>query len=114
MPERSIFGPLNGVFMEDNCILMTVDEYEAIRLIDREGLTQEESSQQMGIARTTVQGIYAEARKKIAQAIVEGKYLRITGGDYKLCEGRGKFCGHGCHRNRNRNRHGRFGALREE
>ena len=41
---------------------MTVDEYEAIRLIDLLGFTQEECAKQMSVARTTVQGIYAEAR----------------------------------------------------
>ncbi|TQQ83967.1 DUF134 domain-containing protein [Peptacetobacter hominis] len=68
-------------------IVMSVDEYETIRLIDLQEMTQEECSVQMDIARTTVQRIYNEARKKLADAVVNGKILRIEGGDYKICEG---------------------------
>ena len=69
---------------------MTVDEYEAIRLIDLSGLTQEECAGQMNISRTTVQGIYDEARKKLAESLVNGKILMIGGGEYQLCDGRGR------------------------
>ncbi len=81
---------------------MTVDEYEAIRLIDLEGFTQEECAGQMNIARTTVQGIYNDARKKVAESLVNGKVLFIEGGEYRLCDGRGKLCGGkgGCRRYR--------------
>ena len=82
---------------------MTIDEYEVIRLIDLEGLNQEDCSEQMGVARTTVQGIYANARKKIADSLVNGKILLIEGGEYKLCEGKGNGCGKGCCHGRNRN-----------
>jgi predicted DNA-binding protein (UPF0251 family) len=80
---------------------MTVEEYETIRLIDLEGFTQEECAARMNIARTTVQGIYSEARKKLAESLVDGKVLKIEGGAYKLCEGQGKSCrGNGCRRHR--------------
>ena len=85
----------------DETIVMTVDEYETIRLIDLEGFTQEECSQQMNVARTTVQGIYIEARRKLAQSLVNGKILLIEGGEYRLCDGLGVGCGRGCQR-RNR------------
>jgi len=66
-----------------------------------EGFTQEESADQMKIARTTVQRIYNDARKKLAESLVNGKVLRIEGGDYKLCDGLEKSCGcGGCHRHR--------------
>lgn len=86
MPTQDRFGPLNSNNHE-SMVKMTVDEYETIRLIDYEGLTQDQCAQQMKIARTTVQGIYFEARKKIAAALIEGLELKIEGGDYRLCEG---------------------------
>ena len=55
----------------------------------------------MHIARTTVQAMYNAARKKIAESLVNGKVLRIEGGDYKLCEGIEKSCDcGGCRRHR--------------
>lgn len=71
---------------------MTVDEYETIRLIDRQGFSQEECGQYMHVARTTVQQIYNNARKKVARALVDGMILKIEGGDYSLCDGREISC----------------------
>ena len=96
MPGCSNFGPLSGEHTQD--VVMTVDEFETIRLIDLEGLTQEECSRRMNVARTTVQAIYNGARRKLADSLVNGKHLKIQGGDYVLCEGgNGCGCGHeGC------------------
>ncbi len=97
LPKSTRFGPLDASTNTENFVNMTVDEYETIRLIDLEGLTQEECAGQMNIARTTVQGIYNEARKKLAESLVKGKILLINGGEYRLCEGYGKNCeGGGC------------------
>ncbi len=98
LPESNRFGPLDSPADEKNYVNMTVDEYETIRLIDLEGFTQEECASQMHVARTTVQGIYIEARKKLAESLVNGKVLLIEGGEYQLCDGLGNGCGHGCHR----------------
>ncbi len=61
-------------------VRMTVDEYEALRLLDDEGLTQEACANRMNVARTTITSIYDSARKKVAEALVHGKRLLITGG----------------------------------
>lgn len=95
LPDSNLFGPLNAPIDQDHFVTMSVDEYETIRLIDLEGFTQEECANQMNIARTTVQGIYTDARKKIAESLVNGKVLKIEGGDYKLCDGLEKSCGGG-------------------
>ena len=73
-------------------VVMGVDEYEVIRLIDLLGLTQEACGAQMEIARTTVTGIYDSARRKLAQALVEGRRLVIAGGHYQLCQGPDRPC----------------------
>lgn len=83
LPESNLFGPLNSFDLESE-IIMTVEEYETIRLIDFENLTQEECSDRMKVARTTVQKIYSDARKKLSQSLVIGSVLKIEGGDYKL------------------------------
>lgn len=98
LPESSRFGPLDSNADPVGYVRMTVDEYETIRLIDLEGFTQEECASKMNVARTTVQGIYIEARRKLAESLVNGKVLLIEGGEYQLCNGLGKGCGRGCHR----------------
>lgn len=66
-------------------VILTLDEYEAIRLIDFEDFTQDECAKMMDVARTTVQSIYASARKKMSESLVLGKELTIQGGDVQLC-----------------------------
>ncbi len=78
-------------------VLLTLDEYEAVRLIDLEKLTHAQCAVQMDISRTTVTEIYELARGKIADAIVNGKVLSIAGGDYRLCDGSAPDLGC-CHR----------------
>lgn len=61
---------------------MTIEEYETVRLIDYVGLTQSGAAERMGVARTTVQAIYFNARQKMARLFVVGGTLKIEGGDY--------------------------------
>lgn len=101
LPKCSAFVPAQGGGDPGDAIVLTVDEYEALRLIDKEGFSQEQCGEYMNVARTTVQLIYASARKKTAEALVNGKALRIEGGDYRLCDGRGMAGGcRGCMRRR--------------
>ena len=78
LPVYRSFSPDDIVAGES--VRMTVDEYEALRLLDDEGLTQEACASRMNIARTTVTAIYNSARRKVADALVRGKRLLITGG----------------------------------
>lgn len=98
LPPNTKFGPLGPSLEGLEAIIMSVDEYETIRLIDLEDLTQEQCANQMNVARTTVQGIYDTARKKLAESLVKGKPLFIEGGDYRLCDhdGMRHGCGRGC------------------
>ncbi len=99
MPKASCFYPENGE-KTDACVMLTIEEYETIRLIDYVGLTQEECADFMQVSRTTAQQIYQDARKKLARMLVDGIPLRIEGGTYQLCSGSDKPCGSGCcHRN---------------
>lgn len=98
LPACQEFGP-RGMGCAGEPIMLGLDEFEAIRLIDLEGLQQEQAAQQMGVARTTVQAMYNTARRKLALALVKGKTLRIEGGDVAICEkraqcARGGCCGH--------------------
>ena len=82
--RRIEYMPMYRSFSPDDTdpsetVYMTVDEYEALRLLDDKGLTQEECALSMNISRTTVTAIYESARKKIADALVRGKRLMIVG-----------------------------------
>ena len=74
-------------------VTMTVDELECIRLLDWEGLTQEECAAQMMVARATITSIYDAARRKVADALVHGKGLAIQGGDFAVCPHGSHCCG---------------------
>ena len=82
-PMYRRFTP-DGIPAVQNVELM-FDEYEAIRLIDLMKYTHAQCAAQMDISRTTVTEIYESARAKIADSLINGKTLVITGGHYRLC-----------------------------
>jgi uncharacterized protein len=82
LPTANDFSPHH--LQSDEIVTMSIDEYETIRLIDLEGLMQEQCAQSMNIARTSVVAIYASARQKLADALINGKRLIIEGGDIEV------------------------------
>ena len=94
-PQVDKFCPNGSEDVEP--ILLTLDEYEVIRLVDLERQTHEQCAAQMDISRSTVQEIYGSARRKIVACLVLRKPLHITGGNYRICGGReAAHCGRCC------------------
>jgi predicted DNA-binding protein (UPF0251 family) len=85
MPDIKVYGPLSTDADDSDAVILTVEELETIRLIDLEEMNQVDCAKLMGVARSTVQRIYNDARKKIAKSIINGKILRVEGGNYKIC-----------------------------
>lgn len=105
LPNFQAYGPVNRVLDEEELVTMKVEEFETIRLIDFEGLNQEQCAEKMDVARSTIQRIYDDARKKMADSLVNGKTLKIEGGNYTVCneEIKDRNCSACCH---GRHRHG--------
>lgn len=87
-PLVDVFGPASepdagGV----PPVVLLVEEYETLRIVDYEGRTHEQCAAQMRVSRTTVTEIYERARHKVADAIVNGRTLVIRGGNYEVCGG---------------------------
>ncbi len=85
LPENVIFGPFNHTDEQTTILYLSIEEYESIRIIDLLGESQEKCAQAMNLSRTTLQRIYYSAKQKIADAIINGKILKIEGGNYQLC-----------------------------
>ncbi|MGO0122562.1 DUF134 domain-containing protein [Desulfothermobacter acidiphilus] len=84
LPPFLVYKP-QGVPLEGmEVINLTVEEMEALRLKDLEGLDQEDCANHMGISRPTFQRLLVGARAKVAEALTEGKALRIGGGNFML------------------------------
>lgn len=81
-PVVSYFKP-QGVPLKDlDVVQLSFEELEAIRLIDLEGLDQEDAALRMGISRRALWADLQNARMKIVEALVKGKAIEIKGGDY--------------------------------
>lgn len=89
-PAIKVFSPEDGESVEP--VFLTMDEFEAIRLIDSEKQTHEQCAKQMEISRSTATEIYESARTKLADCLVKGRPLVIEGGNYRLCDGNPKWC----------------------
>jgi len=79
-PAASVFKPAGVRAIDLDEVVMTLDEFEALRLADFEGLYQEGAAERMRVSRPTFSRILASAHRKLADALVHGKALKIEGG----------------------------------
>ncbi|WP_099188804.1 DUF134 domain-containing protein [Tepidibacter mesophilus] len=94
-PENNYFVPVGKQKCDIEEVEVKIEELEAMRLKDIEGLNQEECAKKMQVSRQTFQNIIDSARKKVALSLTEGKAIRISGGHYttKHCKFKCMDCG---------------------
>jgi predicted DNA-binding protein (UPF0251 family) len=85
-PEYRYFKPRGIPLAELDTLNLTLDELEAIRFADREGLYQEAAAEKMNISRQTFGNILNSAHKKVAEFLIDGKALSIEGGVVEMIE----------------------------
>ena len=66
-------------------VTIGLDELEVLRLLDRENLSQQQCAARMQASRPTVARMYENVRKKLAEALTEGKSIHLAGGDIQVC-----------------------------
>jgi predicted DNA-binding protein (UPF0251 family) len=84
IPPITYFKPPGIRLSELEEVNLLVEEAEAIRLKDLEGLEQEDCAQKMNISRSTFSRLLDSARQKIADALLNGKAIRIEGGKFEM------------------------------
>jgi uncharacterized protein len=95
VPGNTCFRPKGLITSSFEEVLLSLDEYEAIRLADLEGLYQEQAASKMNISRQTFGRIIESAHRKVADVLVNGKALKIQGGDVSVEEAKQVRC-HRC------------------
>ncbi len=83
-PVAPVFKPAGVRMWEIEEVVLTLDEFEAVRLADLDGLYQEDAARQMNVSRPTFSRVIESAHRKIGDALVHGKALRIEGGPVQL------------------------------
>ena len=76
-PSSCYFKPAGVRLNELSEIILELPEFEAIRLVDLEGIEQSKAGQMMGISQPTLSRLLGSARKKLSEAIIKGKAIRI-------------------------------------
>ncbi|MCX6362745.1 MAG: DUF134 domain-containing protein [Actinobacteria bacterium] len=84
VPRVTLFKPAGVPGRELEQLPLAVDELEAIRLVDLEGLSHEQAAAAMGVSRQTVGRVLERGRAKVAEALVGGKAILIGGGQYRV------------------------------
>jgi predicted DNA-binding protein (UPF0251 family) len=88
LPNVTYFKPAGIPLRALDEVRLPVEEAEAIRLKDLEGLEQEEAAERMNISRPTFQRVLASARQKMADALLNGKAIRIEGSSFEMASSR--------------------------
>lgn len=83
-PEISYFKPRGIPMRRLSEVVLTVDECEALRLADLERLNHVQGSERMGVSRATFGRILQKARRTMAEALIQGKAIRVEGGSYTV------------------------------
>ncbi len=91
-PPSDYFKPRGIPLASLEVSVLTLDEFEAVRLANHEGLYQEQAAEKMGISRQTFGNILESARRKIADALVNSKAIRIEGGVYRTAQYQHPIC----------------------
>ena len=84
LPNVTYFKPAGIPLRALEEVRLSVEEVEAIRLKDLEGFEQEQAAERMNISRPTFQRVLASARRKIGEALLNGKAIRIEGGSFEM------------------------------
>lgn len=84
LPRVNFFRPVGVPRAQWREVTLSIEEAEAIRLKDLEGLGQEVSAQRMRVSRPTFQRVLESGRKKMAEALIEGKAIRVEGGNFEV------------------------------
>jgi predicted DNA-binding protein (UPF0251 family) len=92
LPDTKYFKPRGIPLSSLEEVILTMDECEAIRLADLEGLYQEQAAEKMAVSRQTFGRIIESAHKKVAEALIKGKALKIEGGEIDMFEMRKFRC----------------------
>jgi predicted DNA-binding protein (UPF0251 family) len=91
-PPNNYFKPLGVSVSRLAEVVLTVDEFEALRLADLKGCYQEQAAEKMNVSRQTFGRIIESAHRKVAEALVNGKALKIEGGEVELADMRTFQC----------------------
>lgn len=83
-PKFSLFKPVGIPRNELDSLILTLEELESIRLVDYVGQSHEDAADSMGISRRVFWNILKSARKKVTDALINGKMIDIGGGNYKI------------------------------
>jgi predicted DNA-binding protein (UPF0251 family) len=110
-PNVTYFKPVGIPMVNLKENMLSFDELEAIRLIDSEGMEQNKAGKKMKISQSTLSRLLKQGRKKLADCVINGKAIKIQGGNFKMAIPRGRGLGLGRGMGAGRGGRGRMGGF---